>query len=158
MSSATVLQCEAECVVCLEERPHLRMHDGVLVILPDVVVDEDVLNSRVEGINPERLPATDGEGVSDPPGGDGQDGHGEKKQNKATRRRDRSGRSTYVPVEVVLEASQTLSRAHVLVQASLAVAARHTLSSSAQHRRRLAAADLPRRRVHVQLQRERQDQ
>lgn len=74
------------------------------------------------------------------------------------RRRDTSGGSTYVPVEVVPEASQTLCRAHVLVQASLAVAARHPLSSSAQHRRRLAAADLPRRRVHVQLQRERQDQ
>lgn len=133
------------------------MHDGVLVVLPDVVVDEDVLNSRVEGVDPERLPATDGVGVSDPPGGDGQDGGVKKRKKKATRRRDRSGGSTYVPVEVVLEASQTLGRAHVLVQASLAVAARHPLSGSAQHRRRLAAPDLPRRRVHVQLQRKRQD-
>lgn len=82
MSSATVLQCEAECVVCLEERPHLRMHDGVLVVLPDVVVEEDVLNSRVKGVDPERLPAMDGEGLSDPPGGDGQDGRVKKKKKE----------------------------------------------------------------------------
>lgn len=49
------------------------MHNGVLVVLPDVVVDEDVLNSRVKGVDPERLPSMDGVVVNDPPGGDGQD-------------------------------------------------------------------------------------
>lgn len=48
------------------------MHDGVVVVLPDVVVDEDVLDGRVEGVDPQRLPAADGEGVRGPPGGDTQ--------------------------------------------------------------------------------------
>lgn len=43
------------------------MDDGVLVVLPDVVVYEDVLHPLVKGVHPEGLPPTDGEGVGGPP-------------------------------------------------------------------------------------------
>lgn len=44
------------------------MHDGILVILPYVVVYEDVLNILVKGVDPQRLPPTNGEGITSPPG------------------------------------------------------------------------------------------
>lgn len=47
---------------------NLGMHDGVVVVLPDVVVDEDVLDGWVKGVDPQRLPTADGEGVRGPPG------------------------------------------------------------------------------------------
>lgn len=50
----------------------LGMHDGVVVVLPDVVVNEDVLDVKVKGVDPQGLPAADGEGVRGPPGWDTQ--------------------------------------------------------------------------------------
>lgn len=47
---------------------YLGMNDGVLVILADVVVYEDVLNVLVKGVDPQRLPPTNGVGIADPPG------------------------------------------------------------------------------------------
>lgn len=47
---------------------NLWMHDGVGVILPDVVVDEDVLDGQVKGVDPQWLSAADGESVGGPPG------------------------------------------------------------------------------------------
>lgn len=43
------------------------MDYGVLIVLPDVVVYEDVLDVAVEGVDPQWLPPTDGEGVTGPP-------------------------------------------------------------------------------------------
>lgn len=49
---------------------NLGMHDGVVVVLPDVVVYEDVLDGPVEGVDPQWLSAADGESVRGPPGRD----------------------------------------------------------------------------------------
>lgn len=57
-------------IVFVGEVAHLWMHDGAGVILHDVVIDEDVLDGRVEGVDPQRLPTADGEGVRGPPGRD----------------------------------------------------------------------------------------
>lgn len=44
------------------------MNYGILVILPNVVVYEDVLNILVKGVDPQRLAATNREGITRPPG------------------------------------------------------------------------------------------
>ena len=36
------------------------VNNGFLVVLPDVVVEEDVLDGRVEGVHPEGLPPQQG--------------------------------------------------------------------------------------------------
>ena len=45
------------------------VNDGFLVVLPDVVIEEDVLDGRVEGVHPEGLPPHQGARVLGPPGG-----------------------------------------------------------------------------------------
>lgn len=55
------------------------------------------------------------------------------------------------PFKVVLESSQTLDGAQVLVQASLSITARHSLLFSCQHHPPPVAADLPDGHVHLQL-------
>lgn len=55
---------------CTASRRYLGMHDGILVVLSDVVVDEDVLDMLVEGVHPQRLPPPDGEGITGPPEGE----------------------------------------------------------------------------------------
>lgn len=44
------------------------MYYSILVILPNVVVYKDVLDRLVKGVDPQRLPPTNGEGISSPPG------------------------------------------------------------------------------------------
>lgn len=46
---------------------NLGLNDGILIIHSDVVIYEDVLNVLVKGVNPQRLPPADGEGVTSPP-------------------------------------------------------------------------------------------
>lgn len=54
-----------------------------------------------------------------------------------------------VPVKVVLEASQALHRAQVLVQASFSITGRHAIIGSAQDDSSLAAADFARSHIHT---------
>lgn len=49
---------------------YLGMNNGILIILPYVVIYEDVLNVVVERVDPQRLPPADGVCVSSPPGGE----------------------------------------------------------------------------------------
>lgn len=44
------------------------MNYGILVVLPYVVIYENVLDILVKGVHPQRLPPTDREGITDPPG------------------------------------------------------------------------------------------
>lgn len=46
---------------------HLGMNDGVIVILPYVVVYKDVLNGLVKGVDPQWLPPVNGIGITNPP-------------------------------------------------------------------------------------------
>lgn len=64
------------------------MNNGNLVILPYVVIYEDVLHILVEGVNPKWLPPTDGEGITSPPKKDKQNNNteiGKKGQNTEIR-------------------------------------------------------------------------
>lgn len=52
---------------------YLWINNGILIVLPYVVVYEDVLNMLIEWIDPEWLPPTVREGISSPPGQRGRD-------------------------------------------------------------------------------------
>lgn len=43
------------------------MNYSILVVLSYVVIYEDVLNILVKGVDPQGLPPTDGEGITEPP-------------------------------------------------------------------------------------------
>ncbi len=45
------------------------MNYGILVVLAYVVIDEDVLNILVKGVDPQGLPPTDGVVINSPPEG-----------------------------------------------------------------------------------------
>lgn len=65
------------------------VNDGVLVVLPDVVVEEDVLDGRVKGVHPQGLPPQQGVGVPGPPGNRG--GGGEERERREERYREKPG-------------------------------------------------------------------
>lgn len=46
---------------------YLRVNNGVRIIQPDVVVNEDVVNARIVGVNPQGLPTPGREIISGPP-------------------------------------------------------------------------------------------
>lgn len=122
------------------------MNDGVLIILPDVIIYEDVLHVLVKGVDPEGLPPTDGEGVAGPPEEEEESGL----EGGATRR-SWAGATLWPPFKVVLESPQTLDGAQVLVQVSLSIPAGDALLRPRQHHPPPAAADLPDGHVHLQL-------
>lgn len=43
------------------------MNNGVFIILPYVIIYEDVLHTLIKGVNPKWLPPTNGEGITRPP-------------------------------------------------------------------------------------------
>lgn len=46
---------------------YLGMNNGVLIVQPDVVIDEDVVNAGIMGVNPQGLPTPGRELISGPP-------------------------------------------------------------------------------------------
>ena len=56
------------------------VNDGFLVVLPDVVIEEDVLDGRVEGVHPEGLPPHQGARVLGPPVGRRRRGGGRRRE------------------------------------------------------------------------------
>lgn len=99
-------------------REHLGINNGVSIVQTDVVVDEDVVNAGIMGVDPQGLPTSGGELISGP------------------------------PVKVVLEASDSLKGAEVVVQLSPVLPGGQALCSPCQHHLPLAAAYLPRGEVH----------
>lgn len=95
------------------------MYDGILVILPNVVIYKDVLDRLVKGVDPQRLPPTNGEGISSPPG---QETHRDQiwKMIQDPKISMTSGRS-YIPIKVILKAPQALDCAQILIQASFPI-------------------------------------
>lgn len=43
------------------------MNNGILIILPYVIIYEDMLHILVKGVNPKWLPSTNGKGITSPP-------------------------------------------------------------------------------------------
>lgn len=122
------------------------MNNGVFIILPYVIIYEDVLHTWIKGVDPKWLPPTNGEGITRPPREKPQKELG-KWQNPE--KVDVSNRR--IPLKVVLESSQALDRAQVLVQASFAIPRGHAVLVSCQHDTPLITADLPQGHVHFQL-------
>lgn len=52
----------------LKRRQYLGVNYCILIVLPYVVVYEDVLNVLVKGVDPQRFAPADGEGITCPPG------------------------------------------------------------------------------------------
>lgn len=75
------------------------MNNGVSIVQPDVVINEDVVNVRIMGVYPQGLPTLGRELISGP------------------------------PVKVVLEASNSLKGAEVVVKLSSAFSGGQTLCS-----------------------------
>lgn len=75
------------------------MNDGVLVILPDVIIYKDVLHILVKGVDPKRLPPTNGEGVSGPP---------EEDKNRGLERRAKQRSRTGATVATIQSGPGTL--------------------------------------------------
>lgn len=50
-----------------QQAQYLGADNGVRIIQPDVVINADVVNVRVVGVNPQGLPTLAGEVVSGPP-------------------------------------------------------------------------------------------
>ena len=46
---------------------YLGMNNGVRIVQPDVVVDEDVVNAGIVGVDPQGLPTPGREPISGPP-------------------------------------------------------------------------------------------
>lgn len=46
---------------------YLGMNNGVRIVQPDVVIDEDVVNTRIVGVDPQGLPSPGREPISGPP-------------------------------------------------------------------------------------------
>lgn len=127
------------------------MYYGILVILPNVVVYKDVLDRLVKGVDPQRLPPTNGEGISSPPG---RETHREQIWKMTYDRIQDPKLSmtsgwSYTPIKVILKAPQALDCAQILVQASFPITGRHPVFSSAQDDSSLVAADLARSHIHI---------
>lgn len=140
---------------------YLRVNYSILIILSYVVIYKDVLYVLVKGVDPHRLPPTDGEGISNPPGQKTTNiGKGlEKLRIKPQNPQPGFLREAFcIPVIVVLKSSQTLHGAEVLVQTSLSIARGHPLLSSIQDDSLLAAADLARSHSHAQLSQEQEEE